>query len=127
MKKEFDVDGVHYVAVFKDDHELVFYADALKSEKAVYQQNALERGFGDESPLMVFCDTRTGHPFKVKQEVITFVEQVIRRYTPYYFTYNTFESDRVSLYSRVAKRLGAKFGYDVTYEEGTFRFARHNR
>ncbi|MGA1198429.1 MAG: hypothetical protein ACO36I_18225 [Candidatus Latescibacterota bacterium] len=126
MRKEFEIDGVTYVAIFNVDHELIFYADALKSEKVVYKQNAFERAFGDESPLQVFCDTQTGYAFKVKQEVLKFVEQMIRHHNPYYFTYSTFDDDRVSLYGKIAKRLCEKYGYYVTNEDGVFRFVKRN-
>ena len=87
MRFAFDLDHVHYVVEFTEQHEFLLHVDAVHSGKAVYQMSSFERGFWDEPPDAVWTTTGAGHVFEVKRHVEDFIDKVLRHHQPYYFTY----------------------------------------
>ncbi|MBT4140260.1 MAG: hypothetical protein HOE48_20255 [Candidatus Latescibacteria bacterium] len=122
MREEFIIDGVCYVINFTKDHHLHFHADVHKSTKEVYKSDGFS--FWDEPPERIWTTTSTGNAFKIKRKVLKFLENALRRYSPYYFTFSAIEKKRLPLYEKLARRIGKKYGYDLTQDYGSFRFTR---
>jgi hypothetical protein len=122
MQEEFTVDGVFYVVRFTEHNEFYFFADVRKSTKLVYSPTTLNNGFWDEPPERIWATTNTGNVFKVKKVVFEFLDNVLRRYSPYFFTLRVIEAKRLSLYTNLARRIGQKYKYSVTWHAPSFRF-----
>jgi hypothetical protein len=124
MTEEFTIDGVCYVVNFTGKNELHFYADVRKSEKTLYDSWAFFRGFWDDPPLRIWTKTNTGNVFKIKRKILKFLEHALRRYSPYYFTFEVLEESRLRIYEKIARRIGKDYGYSVTWGNNSFRFTR---
>ena len=127
MQREFEVDGIQYVIAFSEaSHSILFYIDVLKSKRKVYEQTSLECGFGDEPPDTVWTiseHTRARNIFRILPEVRTFIDNVIARYKPYYFTYSANEPEKERVYRRFAHNIANRFGYQLhELKPGSFRF-----
>ena len=114
MKHEVIIERVHYVIEFTQRREIVFYIDAARSEKTIYQMTSFERAFWDEPPETIWTTTGTRHVFEVKRHVETFIDQALRRFRPHYFEFSANQTSRMSLYRRFAQLLCRRHGYCLT-------------
>lgn len=129
MKHGFDVDGFHYVVEYKNS-EFFFYIDTRESRRDAYEMTEFERGFWDDPPERVYMTsvhTSTIKPdvhnvFKIKREVLKFIDSALRRYRPHYFCYRTLEPVKLVVFDRVAIRLAKRYGYYDTWEAKKARF-----
>ena len=127
MRKEFNIDGIHYVLSFHESSQsITLHIDALKSQRKVYSQTPFECAFGDEPPDTIWFiseHVQTGQVFKILSEVRSFIASVIARYQPYFFVYSANEKAKASVYRRFAIRIANQFGYQL-YEQrpGVYRF-----
>ena len=129
MKHEFDVDGFHYITQFKNS-EFFFYIDTLKSHRLAYEMTKIERGLWDDPPERVIMTsdlTNTSksevhNVFKVKHEVLAFIEASLSRYRPYYFCFRTLEPAKLAVYDRIATRLAKRYGYYKAWDPAQAKF-----
>lgn len=128
MKKEFDVDGYHYVVSYVDN-SFEFYIDVGKSPKRLfelYNKNSNDFCFGDDPPTHVFKGVNSKNIFKIKNEVISFIDQILDSVNPYYFCFSANEDYKMSVYYMVAKRIAESHGYYMDVENNMFSFYRRS-
>jgi hypothetical protein len=72
--------------------------------------------FHDELPERISLrspQTATSSIFKVKREVMRFIDHALRKYKPYYFTFTANEHAKISLYRRIAERIARSHGFTL--------------
>lgn len=126
LEKEFEVDGIVYVVNF-DKNIFSLYVDGLKSKKQtskiIYDEYD---SFDDDGPVeKVFYMSnlvKTKTPMKVYANVVSFVNSIVSKRKPYYFTYTANEKKKMHVYAAVAEKIAKKYGYELLIEGKTFKF-----
>jgi len=127
LKKEFEVDDIVYVVKF-DKNVFSLYVDGLKSKKQtskiVYDE--FDSFDSDDGPVKeVFYMSnlvKTKNPMKVYANVVSFVNSVVGKRKPYYFTYTANEKKKMHVYTSVAEKIANKHGYNLVVEGKKFKF-----
>jgi len=124
------IDRVAYVFDYIDN-DISFYADPKLSKKRI-DFTPTDPDFPEEPAECIWdkVETKPENVFKILKEVNGFVSKVLGKYKPYYFTYSTFDKDRVNLYTRYAEKICKKYGYYFEVKHGEyvtrFRFWKTN-
>lgn len=129
VKKEFEFDDILYVVKF-DENTFSLYVDGLKSKKQtskiVYDE--FDSFDSDDGPVkQVFYRSnlvKAKNPMKVYVNAVKFVESIVGKRKPYYFTYTANEKKKVHLYNSVAEKIANKYGYNLVIEGKKFKFFR---
>jgi hypothetical protein len=114
MKTSFTIDRVCYAVEFTQRNEFLFFVDVANSEKVVYDMSSFERAFGDAPPETVWTTTGSGHVFEIKRHVEDFIDRVVNRFNPFYFSYCSNEPVKLPLYRRFARRLCTRHPADFS-------------
>lgn len=125
--RQFDVSGVGYVVSYSEDNEFSFYVDVENSKgtsafKSMISHGDLEldllfndfdSGDSDIESLFFYgrVPVKPGDVFRVKREVITFVNDMIKKHNPYFFKFSSNDKNRFELYSKLGKRLAKSINY----------------
>lgn len=126
FKRTFNIDGVEYVLVYSDA-SMYFYIDATKSPIDMFvDKNSMGYLFGDDPPNRVFEKTPSKNVFKIIKEFKGFVDDVIKKYKPFYFVYSANEAEKFPVYKRFAERIAAQYGYYVVIDKQVFRFYKND-
>ena len=126
MRTSFTSDKIRYVVEYDDKRqEFSFWVDVGRSDRAIYTPTAMERGFWDPLPERILGRTHAArYVLHVAAQVRRFIESVVARRRPHYFTYAASEADRMPLYCRFGERLARRYGYLMTVDGPAFRFTR---
>lgn len=119
-KEEAILNGVHYVFVFKQNHEILFYVDQEKSERKYFPPELDDPLFWDGSPYeytFQTCRVPCENPFLLKRVLLQFIDHALRKGRPWYFFFSSSDPDRFGLYQRFARLLCEKYGYLTFIEE----------
>ena len=126
IHKSFYLDGLTYVVGYRN-HAFYLYVDFAESAD---QRALLPADFGlfdfyEPFPERVYEVQRpVKDPFRVKREVLAFMDPILRKVRPHFFDFESLDARRMSLYGRVADRLAAKYGYWLEQNGKSFRFYR---
>ena len=121
-ERGFEVDGIHYVVGLTAWWEFHLFIDVLKSGICI-PQTKLERQFGDEPQTQIWGAYPSKRVFRVKHEVIRFIDQALRFYKPAHFCYSANEPHKKSAYRRLASKISERYGYFLQEtDEGRFEF-----
>ena len=127
LEKDFEVDGIAYVVKF-DKNIFSLYVDGLESKKKTSKIVSDDfNDFGnDDGPVeKVFYMSnlvKTKNPMKVFVNVLSFVNSVVEKRKPHYFTYTANEKKKMELYEKVAGKIAKKHGYFLLVEGKKFKF-----
>lgn len=127
FEKEFKVDDIVYVVKYNDNNEFSLYVDGLKSTKKTSNYVADEfASFDDDGPVeKVFYMSnlvKTKNPMKVYANVVSFVNSVVSKKKPYFFTYTANEKKKMHVYNALAEKFAVKYGYTLVVEGKQFMF-----
>lgn len=122
MKTVFEVDGYTYIMEFTDLSEFVFYIDTEKSKSYRPQFSEFEKAFGEEPPKLIFTQTNIKNFFRVKFHIMKFIDAVLKKHKPYYFTYSANEYIKKSLYARFALYIAKKYCYNINEDISGSKF-----
>lgn len=114
MTKTFEIDGIAYEITY-ENHRFLFTIDPARSTRCVVEYDPFG-AFHDELPERISLrspQTATRSIFKVKREVMRFIDQALRKYKPYYFTFAANEHAKISLYRRIAERIARTHGFTL--------------
>ena len=121
-ERGFEVDGIHYVVGLTAWWEFHLYVDAVSSGIRV-AQSKIERQFGDEPESEIWTSFPTKSVFRVKRQVLRFIDQAIRFYKPEHFTFSANELHKERLYRRFANKIAKQYGYFLQEtSKGRFEF-----
>jgi hypothetical protein len=126
IRKNFTVDGFAYVVEYRN-HAVHFYIDFAKSPNS---RELLPEDFGrfdffESFPERVYeVEVPVKDVFRVKREVIGFLDNLLRKVKPHFFDFTALTARRVSVYRRIAQRLATRYGYWVEEDGRAFRFYR---
>jgi hypothetical protein len=112
MNKTFEIDGIAYEVTY-EDHRFLFAIDPARSTACMAGYDsfgACHDDCPDPIPAPTTPPTKTRSILKVKREVMTFIDQVLHEYKPYYFTFAATEHGKIGLYRRVAERIARTHG-----------------
>lgn len=122
MKRNFDIDGLNYAIEFSEGKEFKFYVDVLESRYNPYVMSDFELGFGDEPPLEIMSKIDSKHVFRIKSEIMDFIDKALKRYKPHYFFYYANEDHKRSLYYKIGLYLAEKYGYNMVSDPELSKF-----
>jgi hypothetical protein len=87
MNKTFEIDGFTYEVTY-EDHRFLFAITPACSAAFIAGYDSFG-AYHDDCPARISAptpQTKTRSILKVKREVMTFIDQVLNEYKPYYFT-----------------------------------------
>lgn len=126
IRKSFEVDGFTYVVEYRN-HTVHFYIDFAESMNA---RELLPEDFGrfdffEPFPERVYEVQRPMKSvFRVKREVLEFLETILRKVRPHFFDFSATTARRWPIYQRIAQRLADRHGYWLELDGPAFRFYR---
>lgn len=127
IEKSLEIENYVYTVCYKDNNEFIFYADGSKSKRPTRGYDPFE-AFGDDEYYFGNNFDRVSlsvkSVFRLKKFVMSFIEEIIEKKKPYYFTYANIGDEKSAIYERYAMRIAEKYGYDIVHAGSTFHFTK---
>jgi hypothetical protein len=126
IRKSFTVENFTYVVEYRDRSFYLFIDYARSRDKAALLP--VDHGFWDfyePPPEEVFTlRTPVREVFRVKREVLAFIDPILRKVRPHCFDFLANEERLLPVYTRIAERLARRYGYWCERSGHAFRFYR---
>lgn len=122
LKKKFSIKDIEYVLYF-DGVNFSMYNETFNNPLMYAAIHNNINGFGDTPPEKNYKKINIpNNVFKVFSEVKKFFDAVIKKETPFYFTFSANEPEKMKLYEKFAKQIAQKYGYYLVKNGNMFRF-----